>query len=65
MTAFAILVKSHGPDRDYVERLLDSFARHNADSVPTLPRRAGCRPRRFERLAREHVTLMPGGFALT
>ena len=33
MSTFAILVKSHAPDAPYVQRLLTSFHRHNADSI--------------------------------
>lgn len=34
VTAFGILVKSHAPDHDYVERLLASVDAHNADGIP-------------------------------
>jgi len=31
---FAILIKSHGPDRDYAARLLDSIHRYNVEALP-------------------------------
>ena len=34
MTSFAILIKSHLPDRDYAARLLDSIRRYNVESIP-------------------------------
>ena len=58
MTPFAILVKSYAPDRDYVARLLETFARHNADSVPLFLVVPEADVPAFEPLVREHVTLM-------
>lgn len=34
MTNFAILIKSHEPDRDYAARLLESIRRFNVESIP-------------------------------
>ena len=34
MNTFAILVKSHRPDREYAARLLDSIHRYNVDALP-------------------------------
>ena len=34
MTSFAILIKSHLPDRDYAARLLDSIRRYSVESIP-------------------------------
>jgi hypothetical protein len=58
MTSFAILVKSHGPDRDYVARLLDSFAHHNVDAVPLYLVVPAADLPAFEPLVRERVTLI-------
>lgn len=34
MTRFAILIKSHAADREYVTRLVASLRRHNVDAIP-------------------------------
>jgi hypothetical protein len=57
VSRFVILVKSHLPDLPYVERLLDSFARHNADGVDLHLVVPPDDSAAFARLAADHVVL--------
>lgn len=58
MTPFAILVKSHGPDLPYVERLLSSFERFNADGVHLYLVVPPTDLASFERFANLRITVM-------